>query len=85
MRPEQVDTVIKRHPEISRARLVVMRDGQQDAMTLHCEVSDPHTDLASAVSATVTELTKLKANIEVVPPGSLANDGKVIDDTRPIE
>ena len=54
-------------------------------MTLHCEVSDPHADLASAVSATVTELTKLKANIEVVSPGSLANDGKVIDDTRPIE
>ena len=35
-------------------------------------------------AATVTDVTKLKARVEIVPPGSLANDGKVIDDTRPI-
>jgi phenylacetate-CoA ligase len=39
---------------------------------------------ADAVSATVTDITKLKASVDIVPPGSLANDGKVIDDTRPI-
>ncbi len=85
VRPEQVDLVIKRHPEIVRGRLVVTRDGQQDAMTLQCEVSEPSSSLADVVSATVTDVTKLKANVEVVPPGTLANDGKVIDDTRPLE
>ncbi len=85
VRPEQVDTILKRHPEIARGRLVVSRDGQQDAMTLQCEAADAGSQLADAVSATVTDITKLKASIEIVPPGSLANDGKVIDDTRPIE
>jgi phenylacetate-CoA ligase len=85
VRPEQVDTVIKRHPEITRARLVVSRDGQQDAMTLTCEAAPANTDLADAVAATVADVTKLRATVEIVAPGTLANDGKVIDDTRPID
>lgn len=84
VRPEQVDAVIKRHPEIVRGRLVVSRDGEQDAMTLQCEASDTSSELAGAVSATVTDVTKLKANVEIVAPDTLANDGKVIDDTRPV-
>jgi phenylacetate-CoA ligase len=84
VRPEQVDAVIKRHPEIVRGRLVVSRDGEQDAMVLQCEASDTSSDLAAAVSATVTDVTKLKSVVEIVPPGTLANDGKVIDDTRPV-
>jgi len=84
VRPEQVDEVIKRHPEIVRGRLVVARDGEQDAMTLQCEVSDSSPELSAAVSATVTDVTKLKANVEIVAPDTLANDGKVIDDTRPV-
>ena len=85
VRPEQIDTIVKRHREIVRGRLVVSRDGQQDAMTLRCEADGASTTLAEAVAATVADVTKLKALIEIVPPGSLANDGKVIDDTRPIE
>jgi len=84
VRPEQIDMVIKRHPEIVRARLVVSRDGEQDAMTLQCEAGDSSADLAEAISATVADVTKLKANVEIVAPNSLANDGKVIDDTRPV-
>jgi phenylacetate-CoA ligase len=82
--PEQIDTVIKRHPEIVRGRLVVSRDGEQDAMTLHCEAGDAGPDLADAVAATVADVTKLRSTVEIVPPGTLANDGKVIDDTRPV-
>jgi phenylacetate-CoA ligase len=85
VRPEQIDAIVKRHPEIARGRLVVSRDGQQDAMTLKCEAAVENAEFADAVSATVTDVTKLKATVEIVPPGSLANDGKVIDDTRPIE
>ena len=84
VRPEQIDAVVKRHPEIVRGRLVVSRDGEQDAMVLQCETNDTSPDLAAAISATVTDVTKLKAQIEIVPPGALANDGKVIDDTRPV-
>jgi len=84
VRPEQIDTVIKRHPEIVRGRLVVSRDGEQDAMTFQCETDASSAELAEAVSVTVTDVTKLKANVEIVAPNTLANDGKVIDDTRPV-
>ena len=84
VRPEQVDAIIKRHPELSRGRLVVSRVGQQDAMAFHCETAVASPELADMVSATLTDVTKLKATVEIVPPGTLANDGKVIDDTRPI-
>jgi phenylacetate-CoA ligase len=84
VRPEQIDAVIKRHPEIVRGRLVVSRQGEQDAMTLKCETDASNAELAAAVSITVTDITKLKANVEIVAPNTLANDGKVIDDTRPV-
>ena len=85
VRPEQVDMVVKRHPEIVRARLVVSREGQQDAMTLICEATLPDAELADAVAATVADVTKLRATVDIVAPDTLANDGKVIDDTRPID
>ena len=85
VRPEQVDEVLKRHPDIVRGRLVVTRANEQDAMTLHCETAGTDAGLADAVVASVADVTKLKADVELVAPGTLANDGKVIDDTRPIE
>jgi len=85
VRPEQVDAIVKRHPELTRARLVVGRDGQRDTMTLRCESAATAPDLARAVAASVAAVTKLSAQVELVTPGTLANDGKVIDDTRPID
>ena len=54
-------------------------------MTLKCEAAVESAEFAEAVSATVTDVTKLKATVEIVAPGSLPNDGKVIDDMRPVE
>ena len=51
-------------------------------MTLHCEVASPPAGLAEAVAGSVRELTKLRAEVHFCALGSLANDGKVIDDIR---
>lgn len=78
--PKQVAEILKRHGEISRARLVVTRDGERDAMTLRVAVSgtvDP-----KAIAATLREVTKLGGIVELVDAASLPNDGKVIDDAR---
>jgi len=84
--PGQVDAVLKRHPELGRGRLVVARVAEQDRMTLQAELAGADQDgLAAAVIASIRELTKLRGEVEFVAPGSLPNDGKVIDDTRPIE
>ncbi len=77
--PEQVAAVVKRHPQIARARLVVTNPDSVDAMTLHCEGAGDAA-LAGAVAESLRELTKLRG--EVVFVGSLPNDGKVIADER---
>jgi phenylacetate-CoA ligase len=83
VRPEQIAEIAKRHPELSRVRLVVTREGEQDAMTLHAESAGGE-GLADAVAATLQSVTKLKGAVKLVAPGSLPNDGKVIADERPV-
>ena len=80
--PEQVAEVAKRFPELGRVRLVVTRAGEQDVMTLKAEAASPGADLAQKLSDAVQHVTKLKSAIEVVAPGTLPNDGKVIADDR---
>ena len=80
--PEQVDKVIKRHPEIIRARLVVDWIDQADAITLKCETSSTDESLVSAIVESIREICKLRGNVELLAAGSLPNDGKVIDDIR---
>lgn len=79
--PEQVAAVVKRHPEIRRARLVVTNPDSSDRMVLRCEAI-PTEGLAEAVATSLRELTKLRGDIEFVAQGDLPNDGKVIDDQR---
>ena len=80
--PEMVDKVIKRHPEVGRARLVVNNHDNRDSMILNCEVSEGDPELSRAIAVSIREVTKLRGDVEFVAPGSLANDGKVIDDIR---
>jgi phenylacetate-CoA ligase len=84
VRPEQVAEIARRHPELGRLRLVVGREGETDAMTLHAEASSPEAGLAGAVAATLQGVTKLKGAVALAAPGSLPNDGKVIADERPV-
>jgi phenylacetate-CoA ligase len=80
--PKQVDEITKRHAEILRARLVVSGEPGADQMTLKCEVRERPAGLAEAIVASIRDLTKLRGDVELVAPGSLPNDGKVIEDLR---
>ena len=82
VRPEQVAGIARRHPELARLRLVVSRDGEQDAMTLLAESESSDPALVERVGETLRDLTKLKGHVRFVAPGSLANDGMVIADER---
>ena len=83
--PGQVVAVLKRHPELGRGRLVVDNPDHADRMTLHCELDRPPAGLAEAVAASIRELTKLRGEVVFCAPGSLANDGRIIDDIRKYE
>lgn len=81
--PSQVHEIARRHPEIKKARLVVSGSMANDAMTLHCEVADPDDSSGvEAIIASIRELTKLRGEVQLVPVGSLAQDGKIIADIR---
>jgi len=82
VRPEQIAEIAKRHPELSRLRLVVTRDGETDAMVLRAESGPQNFALAEKVAESVQAITKLKGKVELVAQGSLPNDGKVIEDAR---
>ncbi len=80
--PRQIADIVARHGDLSKARLVVRRDGARDAMTLHAEPAAGASPDAKAIEASMREITKLGGAVQLVPPGSLPNDGKVIADER---
>jgi phenylacetate-CoA ligase len=80
--PSQVAEVLRRHPEIGRARLVVEGEMANDRMTLQAECAQVTEGLADAVSRSLREVTKLRSEVLLSVPGSLPNDGKVIEDRR---
>jgi phenylacetate-CoA ligase len=81
--PGQVAEIVKRFPEVSKARLVVTGEMANDQMALHVETTRVSDDaLKARVSEAVRDVTKLRGEVHLVAQGSLANDGKVIEDAR---
>jgi phenylacetate-CoA ligase len=82
--PSQIAEVARRHPELKALRLIVRRAGEQDEMILRAEAAGAPADLAISVAATLQAVTKLRGAVEIVAPGALPNDGKIIADERPV-
>lgn len=81
--PSQVAEVVRRYPELGRARLVIEGEMANDRMTLHCETAiSPAEGLRERIAESIRDVTKLRGEVVLCTVGSLANDGKVIDDTR---
>jgi len=80
--PEQIAEVVKRHAEIGKARLVVDAVEGKDVPAFKVEVEGGDDALAGKIAETFQSVCKVRGDITIVPPGSLPNDGKVIDDIR---
>jgi phenylacetate-CoA ligase len=80
--PSQVAEVLRRHPVVHKARLVIEGEMASDRMCLHAECAEASEGLAAALAATLRDVTKLRGEVVLTAPGSLANDGKVIEDAR---
>lgn len=80
--PGQVAEVLRRHPEAGRGRLVVEGEMANDRMTLKVEVAGSPEGLSARLADTIRDVTKLRGDVQLVAPGSLPNDGKVIEDAR---
>ena len=79
---KQVAEIAKRFPEILRARLVVEGEMANDRMTLKLEVSAQPEGLADKVAGAIRDVTKLRGEVVLLAPGSLPNDGRVVEDLR---
>jgi phenylacetate-CoA ligase len=82
VRPEQIAEIGTRHSALGRLRLVVTRQGEADAMTLRAETAAANDALRDEIAASLRAVTKLGGSVELVSPGTLPNDGKVIADER---
>jgi phenylacetate-CoA ligase len=80
--PSQVAEIARRFPEVHKARLVVSGEMANDQMCLQVETSADNDGLSGQIEAAVREITKLRSQVQLVPLGSLPNDGKVIEDAR---
>ncbi len=80
--PSQVADIARRFPQVKKARLVVSGEMANDQMCLRVEASEAGNGLQQQIEAAVRDITKLRAQVELVQPGSLPNDGKVIEDAR---
>jgi phenylacetate-CoA ligase len=81
--PSQVDQIVKRHPEILKARLTVEHDAERnDRMRLRCEVRSRSDALSNAIGESLRDVSKLRGEVEFADVGSLPDDGKVIEDLR---
>ena len=81
--PHQIAKVTALHDGIGKARLVVTRDDNLDVMTLECEALDAGEQLISAIKASLKTVIGINGDVRLTAPGTLPNDGKVIDDQRP--
>jgi phenylacetate-CoA ligase len=80
--PGQVAEVVKRFPEVSRARLVVSGEMANDQMVLKVETTQTSADIQEKIANAMRDVTKLRSEVQLLQVGSLPNDGKVIEDAR---
>ncbi|WP_332778061.1 phenylacetate--CoA ligase family protein [Polaromonas sp.] len=80
--PGQVASIARRFPEVLKARLVVTGEMANDSMTLKVETAGVAQGFEQKISEAIRDVTKLRGTVELMPPGSLPNDGKVIEDAR---
>ena len=79
VRPEQVANLVARAAEIKKARVNVTRSENNDVMSVLLEIEG---ETNKDYNLMVKEILKLKGEVQTVSPGTLPNDGKVIDDQR---
>ncbi|MDE0728961.1 MAG: AMP-binding protein, partial [Alphaproteobacteria bacterium] len=83
--PSAIMQIAARHPEITRARMVITSENNYDAMNLKFAASSAEPTLAAAVVESIQAVLKLRGGAELVTADSLPEDGLVIDDRRSYE
>jgi phenylacetate-CoA ligase len=82
--PRQADEIVARVGGVSRAQVVVAREGHQDTLTFRVELAggaDPAA-VTMAMEAAIRDVMKLRGGVEVVAAGTIPEGAKKIADAR---
>jgi phenylacetate-CoA ligase len=82
--PEQIAEVMSRHREVGRWQAIVAKNASgADDFRIRVEVAngDPG-DLAERIAEGIRGLVRLRADVEVVAPGTISEDAKRLEDLR---
>ncbi len=79
VRPEQVAALVAHHDEITKARVIASRAGEQDVMTVQIEAAGGDAD---AYAQTVVACAQTQGHDRDRRPRHLPKDGLVIEDQR---
>jgi phenylacetate-CoA ligase len=82
--PRQADEIAARYPTVARWQAVVTREGHQDELAFHVELvpgasAEP---VVTGIVDAIREVMKLRGEVRIVPPGTIASAAKKIDDRR---
>ena len=80
--PAQIADIMRRFPEAVKARLIVSGEMANDSMMLRVEIRSSPDGLTQRIGDAIRDVTKLRATVQLLAPGTLPNDGKVIEDAR---
>ena len=83
--PSAIMQIAGRHPEITKARMVITSDNNNDSMTLKFAAPSGDAAMAGAVEESIRAILKLGGSAELVEADSLPDDGLVIEDARSYE
>ena len=71
--------LVAKHEDVRKARVIASRDKEMDVMTVQIETDAQD---ANVYEDSIASLLKLRGKVQLVAPGSLPNDGLVIEDQR---
>jgi phenylacetate-CoA ligase len=82
--PDQIAEVIRRFPEVSRWRAVVTKaNNGGDDFRVSVELNgDASPDVSDRIAEGIRGLVRLRAEVDVVPAGSIPDDAKRLEDLR---
>ncbi len=83
--PSAIMQIAARHPEITKARMVISSENNNDAMTLKFAAPGADRSLVTAVEASIQTVLKLRGGAELVEAEGLPDDGLAIEDMRSYE
>ena len=82
--PKQAEGVVKKYPELGKFQIIVERPEIIDVMTIRVECKDPSKfeEMKKILTEDFRQALRIKTNVEIVKPGEIAPDARMLEDRR---